>query len=155
MSDQKRYLMEEVAPLLQQLDPSTKPAFGLMTAQHMVEHISGSLGFASKRSGEPENPPTENQLKFQAYLATGPVIKHRPSDKTSADLPPLKMDSMEAAVALFQPAIDAFYAHYEAHPDFKPYAPFMGELDFETIQNFIYEHTRYHLWQFGLLESYP
>lgn len=154
-NNKKQFLRKELPELLKKLEANTKANFGLMTPQHMIEHIAMVVKTSVKRSGEPENPPTPKQLGFQKFIAKGAVFKHYPSDKTKADLPALKYASLEEAIAQVPVATERFYAHFEAQPGAKCYNPFFGELDFEQLELFHYQHLRYHCWQFGLLEQYP
>lgn len=148
-------MLEELPRLLKTLKADAEPRFGLMTAQHMVEHIANDAKYMNHRLGEPEGGPTEKQLGFQKFIDSGAVLKHRPSDKTKADLPELKYASLEEAVAKIAPITKAFYDHFDAHPEFKVYNKFMGELGFEKVELFFSQHWRYHLWQFKLLDQFP
>lgn len=151
----KDFLTKGVLELLKNLKADTEPSFGLMTAQHMVEHLSWTLKVCTKRVGEVENPPTKRQLGFQKFIENGAIFQHRPSDKTKADLPELKFESLEKAIAQVEIAIERFYTHFEANPSFKSYNDFFGELNFEQLELFNYSHYRFHFWQFGLIEKYP
>lgn len=153
-NSKKEFLTKDVIELLKKLKPETNPAFGLMTAQHMVEHLSWTLKGCTKRVGEVENPPTKGQLGFQRFIEKGAILEHRPSDKTKADLPALKFENLDQAVEQVGVAIEKFYAHFEANPDFKCYNNFFGELNFDQLELFNHNHYRFHLWQFGLLEEY-
>ena len=141
--------------LLNQLDPNTEPAFGLMTAQHMIEHLAVSIKTSVKQYGDPDTPLTEKQMGFHRFIEKGAILQHRPSSKTKADLPELKYDSFEEALKQIPEAIDRFYTHFETYSDFKPYNPFFGSLTFEQLELFHYQHVRYHFWQFGLIAVYP
>ncbi|MEM7374346.1 MAG: hypothetical protein AAF587_37475 [Bacteroidota bacterium] len=151
----KQFLAQEVPQLLANLKVDTVPAFGLMTPQHMVEHLVGIAKYSMERNGEPVSPPTEGQLWFKNYIAEGAILQHRPSDKTKEDLPELRFVSLEEAISKVGPAIEAFYLHYETNPGFVMYQGFCGELSFDEAEHFMYSHIRYHLWQFGLIEVYP
>lgn len=155
MSTKKEFLSQEVPILLAKLAEDQSPAFGLMTPQHMIEHLTASIKFSVKRQGEPDPNLVEKQAGFKRFIEKGAVLKHRPSDKTAADLPPYKYESLAEAATQIPVAIDRFYTHFEAQPDFISYNVFMGELNFENLELFHYQHVRYHLWQFGLLPSYP
>ncbi len=85
----QQFLQTELKSLLQNLKPDTSPNFGLMTSQHMVEHLSQVIKSSVKRHEEPEGPPTDRQLGFKRFIVKGAVLTHRPSTKTAADLPPL------------------------------------------------------------------
>jgi len=150
----KEFLSQELPELLKNLKPDTEGNFGLMTPQHMVEHIAYVVKFSIKRIGEPENPPTKGQLGFKKFIDNGAILKYRPSEKTKADLPELRYASLEEAIAQVPIAVERFYTHFEANPDFIPYNPFFGELTFEELELFHYQHLRYHAWQFGLVAEY-
>ena len=152
----RNFLIKELPEILKNLSPETKGNFGLMTPQHMVEHLVVVIKTAAKKyEGERESPPNERQIGFQKFIRNGAVLKHRPSDKTKADLPPLKYSSLEEIVALMPEAVQRFYNLWDANPDYIPYAPFMGEMSFEEVEFFHYMHFRFHLWQFGLIAEYP
>ena len=153
--NKKEFLTQNVPDLLKKLQQDTAPSFGLMTPQHMAEHLAGTVKSTIKRYGEPEIPPTDKQLAFQRFIKSGSILQHRPSNKTEADLPALKYGSLGEAIAQVSVGVERFYGHYDTYPDFKCYNHFFGELGFDDLELFHYMHIRYHLWQFGLLENYP
>ena len=156
-SNSKRdFLTHKLPELLNSLSSETKANFGLMTPQHMVEHLVMALGSATtKYEGERIIPATEQQLGMQKFIQSGSVLVHRPSDKTEADLPPLNHDSLEEAISTIPDAVEKFYAFQDNNPDYIPYASFMGEVSYEDLALFHFMHIKYHLWQFGLLKQYP
>ncbi len=154
-TSKKDFLISEVGELFKKVDAMTKPAFGLMTPQHMVEHLVVTIKTSVKRYGEPNESSAKRAAGFRRFIDKGAIFEHRPSSKTKADLPVLKYDSLEEAVEQLPIAINRFYDHFERNPDFKSFNPFMGELNFEDLELFHYQHVRYHLWQFGALKSYP
>lgn len=158
MSDngKRDFLNHKFPELLKTLSSDTKANFGLMTPQHMVEHLIGALGSATtKFEGERIQPATEQQLGMQKFIQSGSVLVHRPSTKTKADLPPLKYASLEEAISKVPEAVQNYYAFQDDNPAYKPYATFMGEVSHEDVELFHYMHIKYHLWQFSLLEQYP
>ncbi|MEL6717081.1 MAG: hypothetical protein AAFP82_00020 [Bacteroidota bacterium] len=151
----KQFLVEDISSLLKELKVDTEPAFGLMTSQHMVEHLIWIFKTSVKDHGQPTGEPTKGQLWFKKFIANGAVLKHYPSDKTKADLPSLKYESLERALVELPVAVKRFYDYFEANPTLIAYHPRMGSLSFEELELFHYMHCRYHCWQFGLLETYP
>lgn len=151
----RSFLLEKVPSLLNTLHVDTKPTFGLMTPQHMVEHLTWIIKSSVKNFGEPPAEPTKGQLGFKRFIEKGAVFQHRPSDKTVDDLPPLKYASLEEALAQIPIAVARFYNFFDGHPEKKLFNPMMGQLGFEEIELFHFQHCRYHLWQFGLLGQYP
>lgn len=151
----KKFLTEEIANSLKNLKADTPAAFGIMTSQHMIEHLTWIIKSSAKDHGEPEGQPSKGQLGFKKFIEGGAIFKHRPKDQSKEDLPPLKYGSLEEAMAQIPLAISRFYHFYEGKSDKKGYHPMMGELTFEEIELFHYMHVRYHFWQFGLLGEYP
>ncbi len=155
-SSKREFLTNSFPELLNNLNIDTKANFGLMTPQHMVEHLIMALGSATtKFEGERIKPASEQQLGMQQFIKSGSVLVHRPSEKTKADLPPLKYASLEEAITNIPDAVEKYYAFQDNNPNYIPYASFMGEVSYEDVELFHYMHIKYHLWQFGLLEQYP
>ncbi len=155
-SNKKDFLSNELPKILKNLNADTEGQFGLMTPQHMVEHLTWAIKTTAKKyEGERVSPVNKRQAGFQMFVRSGAVLKHKPSDKTKADLPPLKYASLEEALAVLPEAVQRFYDFWASDPAYVPYSSFMGELSFEELEHFHYMHFRFHLWQFGLLEQYP
>lgn len=155
-TNKKAFLLNELPKLLEKLKPDTAGHFGLMTPQHMVEHLTWVMkSTAREYEGERELPANKRQVGFQQFIKNGAVLQHRPSDKTKADLPPLKYNSLEEALEQLPIAVQRFYDFWDANQDYTPYGSFMGEMPFEDVELFHYMHFRFHLWQFGLIEQYP
>ena len=154
--NKREFLTNTFPELLNSLTLDTKANFGLMTPQHMVEHLIMALGSATtKFEGERIKPATEPQLGMQKFIQNGSVLVHRPSKKTKADLPPLKYASLEEAITNIPDAVEKYYAFQDNNPNYIPYASFMGEVSYEDVELFHYMHIKYHLWQFNLLSQYP
>ena len=155
-TNKKDFLITEVPRLMKGLNKDLKGNFGIMTPQHMVEHLIITIKSTAKKfEGERETPANKRQLGFQRFIRNGCVMEHRKSEKTIADLPPLKYDTLEAAIAVVPEAIQRFYNLWSSDPDYVPYNSFMGALTFEELETFHYNHFQYHLWQFGIIEQYP
>ena len=151
----REFLASKVPELMNRLSSEMKGDFGIMTPQHMVEHlIITTKSTAKKYEGIRENPTNKRQLGFQKFIGNGCKFEHRPSDKTIEDLPPLKYNSLQAAIAIIPEAVNRFYSLWEQEPDYIPYNPFMGSLTFEELELFHYHHFKYHLWQFGVIAQF-
>jgi len=154
-TNKRDFLINELPKFLKKLTPEKEGNFGLMTPQHMVEHLVVVIKTTAKKyEGDRESVPNERQVGFQKFIRNGAVLKHRPSDKTKADLPPLKYSSLEEALSHMPEAVQRFYDFWDSNPDYTPYAAFMGEMSFDEVELFHYMHFRFHLWQFGLIAEY-
>jgi len=72
----KDFLVNEVPELFKNLKEDTKPSFGIMTPQHMVEHLTWITKVTTTRKGVPEGEPLEN--KMQKFFDKGCIFKHMP-----------------------------------------------------------------------------
>ena len=155
VTDKKKFLTDEVLRLLKELKEDASPSFGIMTAQHMVEHLIYITRSSVKDHGKPQKELTKEQLFFRKFIESGAVFKHHPSEQTKKDLPQLKYDSLSEAVEQIALVIDDFYNHYKTDAICINYHPVIGNYNFKEIELFHFQHYRYHLWQFGLIVQYP
>ncbi len=148
MNKYKDYLMKEVPQLLEELKPNHRRRFGLMSAQHMIEHLIWVTKSSVKEYGDPPSELTEGQLNFMKFIEKGAYLYHRPSDKTKDDLPALRMPNLQQAIDTVPEAIDRLYGYSADHVFFNPS---MGRLTFSEMERFHYMHFKFHLQhQFGL-----
>lgn len=153
-TNRREFLTMQVPQILTNLTADTVPKFGLMTPQHMVEHLTWVTKSSLTRNGEPEPELSKSQLFFRKFVDNGAIFKHRPSDKTKDDLQALKYGSLIEAIESIPEAVDRLYQTFEKNPNFKTFNPMMGEFNFEDQELFHYQHYKYHLFQFGLIDSY-
>jgi len=66
----------------------------------------------------------------------------------------LRTENIEAAVTTLKKATVKFYNLFETNPDHKSYNTMMGEFNLEEIELFNYQHGRWHLHQFGIIEEF-
>lgn len=146
----QKFLKEEMPKRLSKLREDALPKFGIMTPQHMVEHLILMTKMAVRIYGEVPETPTDGQLKFKKFIDKGAHFEYRPSDKTAADLPKLKYGSLQEAIDNYPQGINGFYIHYQDDPTFLSFNPFQGKLGFSDLEFLHYRHFEYHLGQFGL-----
>jgi len=146
------FLLQELPQKLITLPANQAPNFGLMTAHHMVEHLIFVTKSIQKRRGEPEAELNKSQLYFRQFLDNGCPFEHRPKD--NASLNDLRTESIEAAVQILESATEKFYDLFESNPNHKSYNAMMGEFNLAEIELFNYQHGRWHLHQFGIIEQF-
>ena len=148
MADNQSFLKNTVPQLLKKLKPDAEPTFGIMTPQHMVEHLIWITKSSVKDYGPAPEQLSEKQLKFMRFIDKGAHFKHFPSDKQRSDLDPPRMPDLNAAISELGVAIDRLY-NAESSREF--YNPLMGKLSFHQLELFHAQHYKYHLIeQFGL-----
>lgn len=151
----KDFLTIELPTKLRTLSGTQAPDFGLMTAHHMVEHLSYVTKSMPQRRGEPAAELNKSQLYFRQFVDRGAPFEHRPKPgKTKADLKEVRTQSIEEAVQILEQETKQFYALFETNPEHKSYNEMTGEFNLSEIEFFCYQHGRWHLYQFGLIEKF-
>ena len=150
-----QFLKEEFPLLLQQIQPDMQPVWGIMSPQHMVEHLSGTIIISDGRFPMEAMYDAEKLNKNYQFILGG---QRRLKRNTKAPvLPPeplpLRFADLEEAKTKLLSSLDKFFAHYEANPDDKQMHPAFGMLNFEDWAYFHAIHCQYHLDQFGLFEG--
>jgi len=148
----KDFLSKELPTKLRTLSGDQAPNFGLMTAQHMVEHLIFTTKSIAKRRGEPEAELNKSQQYFRKFIDAGAPFEYRP--KEGAELQELRSANIEEAIQGLEKAIEQFYALFDANPDHKSYNAMTGEFNLAELELFNYQHGRWHLYQFGLIEEF-
>ena len=151
----KDFLIKELPAQLRSLPADQEPNFGLMTAHHMVEHLIFVTKSISKRRGEPTAELNKSQGYFRKFMDTGLPFMYKPKEGASkADLNDLRTASIEEAISALEAATTQFYSLFDSTPNHKSYNDMMGEFNMSELELFNYQHGRWHLHQFGLIEEF-
>ena len=142
MNDRKKYLLETVPQLLSTLSNEHEPKFGIMSAQHMVEHLIWVTKSSVKNYGPAPEELTTGQQRFMKFIDNGAKFEHRPKDQKREDLDPPRMADISAAIDEIPNAIARLYQHTEDHVFFNP---MMGKLTFEQMEIMHASHFKWHL----------
>jgi len=135
------------------LTTDSKPVFGLMTAQHMVEHVCLTFSLSNGRREIAQTTPErlanitkrrllESEMVFPKGFKA-PVLPEN-------DTLPLQYESLNAAIAALEDEIDTFEGWFKHYPGSRPVHPVMGPLTYDEWQVFHSKHLTHHLEQFGL-----
>ena len=151
----KDYILSLLPTQLRTLKGNEEPVFGLMTPQHMIEHLAWSSKMYY-RQGEPTGEaPGKSEIYFQEFVRKGCPFKYFPKDGvTKADLRELKYPNMESAIEALEEVYRKFYKLAEDQPNYKSYSPTIGEFSVEQLDTFLGQHARWHSYQFGLLDTF-
>jgi oxepin-CoA hydrolase/3-oxo-5,6-dehydrosuberyl-CoA semialdehyde dehydrogenase len=142
----------QIQDSLKMLKDDTKPLFGKMTSQHMVEHLTLTLKLSVGKIKYPPFTPSEraliakqNLLFTELEMSIGITL---PND--TGELYPLKFpDLEEAKEALFQ-AWDEYITYYEKNGSASEVHPRFGHLNKDEWDRFHFKHTMHHFKQFGV-----
>lgn len=148
MRSHKEYLIERVPQLLRELTTETRPCFGIMSPQHMVEHLIWVSKSSVKNIGQQEGELTPAQMGFKSFVQKGANFRYQYKDMKREDLEPPRMNNLQEAIDQVPEAISRLY-HYDEQHTF--YNPMMGTFTFAEMELFHRKHYEHHLQrQFGL-----
>ena len=138
---------------LKKLTPDTPAQFGIMSSQHMVEHLTVTVKIAYNRIKIPDFEPSEKQLvQKRALLDTDMAFPKgvvAPGLKVG-DLIPLRSVDLDEAKQLLVASIIAYNSFFESSPDIKTVHPRFGKLNYLEWERFHPKHFEHHFKQFNI-----
>ncbi|MGB1207327.1 MAG: DUF1569 domain-containing protein [Chitinophagales bacterium] len=148
------FIKIEISTLLQKLTLETKPLWGIMNAQNMVEHL-GLLFYVS--TGKPNiriSTPADKIERFQAFLMSEKTFQRnfKPADLPTDSTVPLKYKDLAEAQEKLIEQINAFYATFGNDAEKTIAHPVFGMLNLAQWEQFHRKHTQHHFRQFGLID---
>jgi hypothetical protein len=137
---------------LNKLAPTTPAAFGIMSAQHMVEHLTLTVKLSSGRIKIPEFEPSEKQISQKEMLLNTPIEFPKGINAPGLEgvLMPLKYDSFSESIDQLLNSIDFFNAFFSTNPTSKTMHPRFGRLNHMEWEKFHAKHFQHHFSQFGI-----
>ncbi len=148
----KAYLLNEVPQLLKNLEEGVQPVWGLMTAQHMLEHLIVVFKMALGRVKLPVITPPEKLDRARGFLISeGPMRRSVPSPIGRDELQPLRFVSLEAAREKLILEIGGYIRFTGENPDFVANHPYGGPMSTEDWLRFHKKHFIHHFTQFRLI----
>ena len=152
MESQEIFLKETQFFKLALLKPESKPEWGVMPPQHMVEHLSSLYLFTIEKIKDVRFFDESKLKKNYDYLIRDKKPFHKNVKLPGLQkLQPLKFDSIESAAIILKGFVNDFYAFFENDKSRKTLHPALGMLDFNEWEWILFAHSKHHLMQFGLL----
>ncbi len=143
---------ENIKNRIKVLSEESQALFGIMTPQHMVEHLTITMKLSSARIKLPDFEPNEKQLAQKDALlnTTLDFPKGIKAPGSTGELPDLKMKDLEMAKEKLVASVEEFNSYFENNPDAKTVHPRFGSLNHSEWQRFHQKHFTHHLGQFGI-----
>ena len=151
--------LQERVKLFDSLQEADKGQWGIMTPQHMVEHLGMLIYETSIGKGIASLVIPEDQVAkmkgrfFSAYYPIPKNVKMPGTQDEPTVLFPLRYASLEEAKEKLNGAVTNFLAQYESHPEQVSLHGYFGELTMEEWLAFHIKHMEHHLMQFELLPA--
>jgi hydroxymethylglutaryl-CoA reductase len=150
--DKVKYMQFNAIQAFRNLEPETKPIFGKMNAQQVIEHLTGAVKIAYgaipvKVLYEGE----EAEKRYRWLMDPTTSFKENSKNELLPDEPlPTKSPSIGDAIDDLEDALAAFLNFYKEDKSMKVQNSFFGELDYYEQATLLYKHFCHHLRQFGV-----
>jgi len=153
MDTNESFLKKEIIEILKKLNKDTKPLWGTMTPQHMIEHITGSWLISNGRFQAKElSIPEEDLEKKRKFLFSDvPYKKNITNPVQGEGLQPLRKPNLEESKSSLIQNINLFFNYHDTHQEAFFLHPVFGDLDRNGWVLFQTKHIKHHLEQFGLM----
>jgi hypothetical protein len=147
----RNFLEREYLPLLRQLSPDTKPLFGKMNVQQMIEHMTDSIAIASERLSQPHQQSEELTEKMRNFMLSDKPFRENTPNAFLPDDPPMPRNAtIEGSISALENEIHDFIQHFENQAGKRVMNPFFGALNFDEWLHLFHKHALHHLRQFGI-----
>jgi oxepin-CoA hydrolase/3-oxo-5,6-dehydrosuberyl-CoA semialdehyde dehydrogenase len=145
---------DKIDELLSQLKPEMKPVWGLMTPQHMIEHLEYTYKIASGEIQDFEIATPEKILDkvHNSLWNYDKFPKNSQFPLLEKDtLEPLKYSDLPTAIVEFKAQREKYVEYFKEHPEAKLKNLVFGELN--KYESYLLErkHLNHHFEQFGLI----
>ncbi len=143
----------ELQKKLSKLNEDTQGEFGIMSPQHMLEHLTITIKISYNRVKIPDFEPNEKQkAQKHALLETDmdfPIGVKAPGIP-AGELMPLRNKNLEEAKEQFIQSIESYYSFFKSSPDELTVHPRFGKMSFSEWEKFHPKHIKHHFKQFGI-----
>ncbi len=137
----------------QNLKSNASPLFGIMTPQHMIEHLIFVLKFSNGKL--PQRLMVDERLsktiKYYTIDTDREMSIGFKAPMLGEGLVPLLLPDLNSAIEQLRKELIDFDFYFKTNPDSKPMSPVLGELDHREWIIFHNKHFTHHFNQFGLL----
>ncbi|MEM1328688.1 MAG: phenylacetic acid degradation bifunctional protein PaaZ [Bacteroidota bacterium] len=147
------YDVAEFERLTLGLTEEAKPSWGIMTAQHMLEHLDY---FNRMAIGEVEGKLLTPEEKLEKY--TESLYNYRAMPKNfqlallrKGETEDLRYATLEEARMAFLESLATVEQYFRSDPEFRAFNPTFGNLNFYEWKLYAQKHFGHHFEQFGLI----
>lgn len=142
--------LDTIVSKLEQLHADSKPLWGQMSAQRMVEHLTDTFILCRGNHSIPLQIPADKVQRAQDFLKSDAPM---PKDFNAIFAPsnePIRNSNFTEAIEELKTEWTKFIAFFEGHNNQKTLHPYFGELDFELWKRMHSKHITHHLEQFSI-----
>ena len=143
---------DEIKTQLSKLNLNSKPAYGKMNAQQMIEHLSAVTQIANGNWDVNVYVSDEKTARRKPFLDTENELQAGFKASFLADEPnDLKFNSIDEAIDDLLHQLEVFLLVFKQNEKRTVVHPFFGELNFQDWKKFQVKHFTHHFKQFELV----
>jgi hypothetical protein len=143
--------LETILTLLNKLTPDTKPQWGSMTAQRMVEHLTDTIQIATGKNPQELLVPEDRLPKMLLFLESDKPMAQNIEVPFALPETSVRNEELELAIDEFVEEYLEFMEMYENDDTLAHIHPYYGPLKYEQWQRLHQKHLSHHFHQFGLI----
>jgi len=144
--------LDNYIELLKELTHDKKPEWGIMSVQHMIEHILLAAQMSNgKLVLECFNDKEKLPMLKRYLMSSRPLPQGFVNPYIGEGLLPLKYTNIEKARTELEKEVNDYYNYFDENPDAKLTNVTFGELEKDEWEVFHDKHFTHHLKQFGLI----
>lgn len=143
---------EKLKTSLNLLTQDAPAQFGIMTPQHMVEHLIITFKLSQGKISLPEKDPSPKALQAKQAILYGDMDLPRgiKAPGIGDQLLDLKYGSLEEAKEHLLKSLENYHNYYYDNEGIKHYHPAFGRLNYGEWTAFHHKHFKHHFGQFGI-----
>lgn len=152
MNTHEQFFTQEYIPLLQKLTGAEVGAWGVLSPQGMIEHMTDSIGVAHGRIQQELQTPVEVLDKVRSFALSEREFKPNTKNSLMSETPAsLRNATIQEAISEMEKEISDFINFYKSNPNHLQLNPFFGDFNYDEWLHLLHKHAVHHLKQFNLV----
>lgn len=148
------FLRNTFLTALDALTEESRPLWGVMSAQHMLEHLIWGFELSTGRIATNRAVPERLIARAKPFLFNDSPTPHLfKNPLLGENPPPFRFPGLEEAKRVLREECHRFIDHAHRNPTEKFVHPIFGPLDADEWQRAHFKHCYHHLLQFGLISE--
>jgi hypothetical protein len=145
------FLKDRYISVIRAISPETKPLWGKMTFQQMVEHMSGFIKISSGKTVYTEFvTPIDKLPAYKNFIMTDKEFRENTVSPILPESPlPVRNATIKEALEELEEELSYFFRVFEKDKLLQTRNPIFGDLNYEENIALLYKHAMHHLKQFG------
>lgn len=146
-----QFIEEEIPRLLAKLQPGTKPTWGVMSAEEMVDHLRIAVLLSIEDTDSEIVTPVERLPRYKEFLMSDkPFMPSAPKPESYNRIAALEGD-MEVQKQGLLAELARMKLHFSNNPQHTAIHANFGQLNITEWYQLHKKHFTHHFTQFGLL----